>query len=193
MNVCSTSLPGVLIFTPQVFKDKRGVFQELYHQVKYQQFMDEPVTFVQDNASRSTKNVLRGLHFQRLHPQAKLISVVAGSIWDVAVDIDPASSTFRQYVAVELSAQNRRQLFIPAGYAHGFCVLSDRADVVYKCSDFYRAEDEFGLSWNDPDLAIEWPVVEPILSSKDVQNPTLSEFLSNFRPVNDNKDSFNRG
>ena len=132
---------------------------------------------MQDNHSRSARGVLRGLHLQRSRPQGKLVSVSRGSVYDVAVDITPASPTCGQFVAVELNDENHRQLWIPPGYAHGFCVLSDIADFQYKCTDYYIPEDEGGLLWNDPQVNIPWPIEQPLLSAKDQRNPTLAQLL----------------
>jgi len=176
MNVISTALPGVLIIEPRVFADERGFFLESFQQQRYRQIgIDKP--FVQDNRSRSIHRVLRGLHFQKTRPQGKLVSVSYGRIWDVAVDIDPASPHFTQHVAVELSDSNHRQLWLAPGYAHGFCVLSDWADVHYRCTDVYCAEDESGVLWNDPMLAIDWPISEPLLSMRDKNLPSLEQYL----------------
>lgn len=178
MECHETQLPGVLILEPDVYRDSRGFFLERYHREKYKGLPGLDVTFVQDNHSQSGRGVLRGLHFQRRHPQGKLVGVVNGSVWDVAVDIDPSSPTFRQWVGVELSTTNHRQLYIPPGYAHGFCALSKHADVLYKCTEFRHADDEFGILWDDPDLAITWPIENPRLSDKDAANPTLHEYLA---------------
>jgi dTDP-4-dehydrorhamnose 3,5-epimerase len=169
-----TKLSGVLIIEPSVLLDERGFFKETFQINRYH---DVGITlpFVQDNYSRSQKGVLRGLHLQKLHPQGKLISCSAGSIYDVAVDIDPKSKTFGDYVGVELSEQNHLQLWIPPGYAHGFCVLSESADLYYKCTDFYFPNDESGLIWNDPDVSIDWPIKSPRLSKKDKLLPSLRE------------------
>jgi len=178
MKFHSTALPGVLIIEPRVFKDERGFFLESFQQERYRQIgIDKP--FVQDNRSRSHYGVLRGLHFQRRHPQGKLVSVSYGRIWDVAVDIDPTSPYFTQYVAVELSDSNHRQLWIAPGYAHGFCVLSDWADVHYRCTDYYQPDDESGVLWNDAELAIDWPISVPLLSKRDNHLPTLAHLLNN--------------
>lgn len=178
MKFTETELRGVLIIDPDVFADERGFFLETYNRQRYSQLPGLDVEFVQDNRSRSRKNVLRGLHFQRRHPQGKLVSVVSGHVWDVAVDIDPSSPTFRRWVGVDLSETNHRQLYIPPGYAHGFCVVSDQADFVYKCTDVYRPGDEQGVAWNDADLNIRWPVREPVLSTRDASCPTLREYLA---------------
>lgn len=176
MKVIQTALPGVLIIEPKVFGDSRGFFMETFQVERYKEIgIDLP--FVQDNHSRSAKGVLRGLHFQRTRPQGKLVRVSRGSVYDVAVDINPDSSTCGQFVGVELNDENQRQFWVPPGYAHGFCVLSDIADFQYKCTDFYFPEDEGGLLWSDPDVAIPWPIDQPQLSDKDKQNPTLKELL----------------
>ncbi len=176
MKVLETVLPGVLIIEPKVFGDARGFFLESYQAERYRQ-LGITHTFVQDNHSRSARGVLRGLHFQRSRPQGKLVSVSRGSVYDVAVDINPASPTCGQFVAVELNDENHRQLWIPPGYAHGFCVLSDIADFQYKCTDYYIPEDEGGLLWNDPQVNIPWPIEQPLLSAKDQRNPTLAQLL----------------
>lgn len=176
MKVLETVLPGVLIIEPKVFADARGFFLESYQAERYRQ-LGIAHTFVQDNHSRSARGVLRGLHFQRSRPQGKLVSVSRGSVYDVAVDINPASPTCGQFVAVELNDENHRQLWIPPGYAHGFCVLSDIADFQYKCTDYYIPEDEGGLLWNDPQVNIPWPIEQPLLSAKDQRNPTLAQLL----------------
>jgi len=178
MNVISTALPGVLIIEPRVFSDERGFFLESFQQHRYRQIgIDQPL--VQDNRSRSIHKVLRGLHIQRRRPQGKLVSVSYGRIWDVAVDIDPASPHFAKHVAVELSDSNHRQLWLAPGYAHGFCVLSDWADVHYRCTDYYVADDESGVLWNDAGLAIDWPIKQPLLSMRDKNLPSLAQYLKN--------------
>lgn len=176
MNVIETKLPGVLIIEPKVFGDHRGFFIETFQVERYCK-VGISLPFVQDNHSRSPRGVLRGLHFQRTRPQGKLVSVSRGSVYDVAVDIDPDSPTCGQFVGVELNDENHRQLWIPPGYAHGFCVLSEVADFQYKCTDLYFPADEGGLLWNDPELNISWPVQEPQLSARDRQNPTLRQLL----------------
>ena len=177
MKVIETALPGVLIIEPKVFGDARGFFIETFQVERYREIgITQP--FVQDNHSRSQRGVLRGLHFQKTRPQGKLVRVSRGAVYDVAVDINPKSPTFGRYVGVELSDDNHRQLWIPAGYAHGFCVISAVADFEYKCTDFYFPEDEGGLIWNDPDVNIPWPVDTPQLSAKDQRNPSLRELLS---------------
>jgi dTDP-4-dehydrorhamnose 3,5-epimerase len=174
MQVTETKLSGVLIIEPKVFGDQRGFFKETFQLERYKEAgIDLP--FVQDNHSRSQKGVLRGLHLQKSRPQGKLVSCSAGVVYDVAVDVNPESSTFGQYVGLELSAENHKQLWIPPGYAHGFCVLTETADFQYKCTDLYFPEDEGGLIWNDPDVAIDWPIKNPLLSDKDLKLPTLAE------------------
>lgn len=166
MHVPPTDLPGVLILEPRVFKDKRGFFMETFSKNRYAETGID-IDFVQDNLSFSVKNTLRGLHFQVTHPQAKLVQCVSGEIFDVAVDVRPSSPFFGKWTAVVLSGENCRQFFIPRGFAHGFCVLSETALFMYKCSDFYCPEDEGGVSWQDPDIGIHWPITNPIVSEKD--------------------------
>ena len=166
MKVEQTSLPGVLLIEPKVFGDSRGFFLESYHHQRYAEAGIDAV-FVQDNHSRSSHGVLRGLHYQVRHPQGKLVSVVAGEVFDVAVDIRSGSPHFGKWFGCVLSAENHRQLWVPPGFAHGFCTLSETADFLYKCTDYYHPEDEGGVLWNDPDLAIAWPVASPALSAKD--------------------------
>lgn len=174
MNVIETALAGVLIIEPKVFGDSRGFFKETFHAERYRAEAGINEQFVQDNHSRSARGVLRGLHFQVKKPQGKLVSVSQGSVFDIAVDINPQSPTFRTWVGVELSADNHRQLYIPPGYAHGFYVTSDVADFQYKCTSLYDASDEGGIRWNDPALAIDWPLDgEPVISEKDQNLPTL--------------------
>ena len=177
MKVIETALPGVLIIEPKVFGDARGFFIETFQVERYREIgITQP--FVQDNHSRSQRGVLRGLHFQKTRPQGKLVRVSRGAVYDVAVDIDPKSSMFGRYVGVELNDVNHRQLWIPAGYAHGFCVISEVADFEYKCTELYFPEDEGGVLWNDPDIGIPWPIDSPRLSDKDTRNPTLRELAS---------------
>ena len=177
MKVIETLLPGVLILEPKAFGDHRGFFLETFQVERYRE-AGITLPFVQDNHSRSPRGVLRGLHFQRSRPQGKLVSVSRGAVYDVAVDINPESATCGHFVGVELSDENHRQLWVPPGYAHGFCVLSDVADFQYKCTDYYFPEDEGGLSWNDPEVNIPWPVDTPQLSAKDQHNPTLRQLLA---------------
>ena len=174
MNIILTSLEGLLIIEPDVFGDARGYFLETYHQQRFQS-AGLDTNLVQDNLSFSKKDTLRGLHFQITHPQAKLVQAVTGEIFDVAVDIRTESPTFGKWSGALLSEENKRQLFIPEGFAHGFCVLSENAHVAYKCSDYYNPEDEGGILWSDPAVAIDWPVKDPILSDKDQQYPQLKD------------------
>lgn len=172
MNIITTPIEGILIIEPKLFKDKRGFFMETYNQIRYRASGIDR-TFVQDNLSYSQKNTIRGLHFQIKHPQAKLIQVLSGEIFDVAVDLRFGSATFGKWTGIHLSDDNRRQVFIPEGFAHGFCVLSDFALFYYKCSDVYMPDDEGGIIWSDPDIGIEWPVEHPIISEKDKQYQRL--------------------
>jgi len=181
MTVTELDIPGLLLIEPRVFSDARGAFMEIHQAERYREHGLD-VAFVQDNLSRSRRNVVRGLHFQRQHPQGKLISVVRGAIYDVAVDLRPGSDTFGQYVGIELSDANRRQLWVPPGFAHGFCALAD-ADVLYKCTDYYHPADEGGLLWNDPALGIDWPVTEPTLSERDRQHPPLAAIAPDELPT----------
>ena len=174
MNVVTTDIPGVLIFEPRVFGDARGFFLETYSAARYAE-AGVPGPFVQDNLSRSVKGTLRGLHFQEPQPQGKLVQCLAGSVWDVAVDVRKGSPTFGKWVGVELSAENRRQLWVPEGFAHGFCVLSETADFFYKCTALYAPQNERSIAWDDPALGIPWPVKEPRLSPKDAAAPRLAD------------------
>ncbi|MBB1201483.1 dTDP-4-dehydrorhamnose 3,5-epimerase [Enterobacteriaceae bacterium 89] len=173
MKIIETSLKDAVVIEPRVFGDERGYFFEVYQKSRYQELGITP-EFVQDNRSKSTQNVLRGLHFQKNKPQGKLVSVTEGSVFDVAVDLRPDSPTFGQHHAVILSEENFLQFYIPPGFAHGFCVLSETASFQYKCTDYYDPTDEGGLIWNDPALGIEWPVTEPIVSAKDRILPELA-------------------
>lgn len=172
MKVTETALPGVLLIEPDVFRDQRGLFWESYHAERYAKF-GVPAQFVQDNWSRSVRNTLRGLHYQLRRPQGKLVWVTRGEVFDVAVDLRRSSPTFGRWLGVALSGDNPRQLYIPPGFAHGFCVMSEVADFAYKCTDIYVPGDERGLHWNDPALGIQWPIAEPLLSAKDSDFPTL--------------------
>ena len=174
MRVIETTLPEVLLLAPKVFGDQRGFFLETYHEVRYQQ-AGVAARFVQDNHSRSRRGVLRGLHYQLQRPQGKLVWVVRGQVFDVAVDIRRGSPTFGRWFSCLLDDQEHRQLYIPPGFAHGFCVLSAEADFMYKCTDYYHPESEQGIAWNDPDLGIDWPVLDVILSDKDSRYPRLAE------------------
>ena len=176
MKITTTAIEGVLILEPKVFGDERGFFFESFNQRAFNEAVGQAVDFVQDNHSRSAKGVLRGLHFQRApHAQGKLVRVTQGSVFDVAVDIRPDIATFGRWVGVELSAHNHRQLWIPPGLAHGFLVTSDSADFLYKTTDYYRPESEGSVRWDDPDLAIAWPLegLTPALSAKDAAAPRL--------------------
>lgn len=175
MNVIKTKLPGVVIIEPKVFGDHRGFFLESFHADRYATEAGIDLPFVQDNHSRSSKGVLRGLHFQITKPQGKLVRVVRGEVLDVALDINPQSPTYGQHEAVLLSEDNHRQFWVPPGYAHGFVVLSDTADFEYKCTDFYDPSDEGGVLWSDPALAIDWQCENPKLSDKDLALPTLAD------------------
>lgn len=176
MKAIQTAIPDLLIIEPQVFGDERGFFYESFNRRKFAGLTGRDTDFVQDNHSRSAKNVLRGLHYQIQHPQAKLVRVVQGMVFDVAVDIRRSSPTFGRYVAVELSAENKRMLWVPEGFAHGFVVLSDTAELLYKTTDYWAPEFERSIVWNDPDISIQWPMQsEPTLSAKDQQAKTLAE------------------
>ena len=180
MRVIPTAISGVLIIEPVVHADARGHFLETFHARTYAA-AGLPGEFVQDNESLSMKGVLRGLHLQLKGPQGKLVRVVRGEIWDVAVDIRPESPTFGQWVGETLSADNWRQLYVPPGCAHGFCVMSDQAIVHYKCTTFYDRDDEVGIAYNDPSLAIPWPIADPVLSPKDQRNMRWSDFAALLR------------
>ena len=174
MKIVETSLPGVLVIEPDVFGDARGFFLETWNRERYLRAGFPDVDFVQDNHSRSSRGVLRGLHFQREHPQGKLVQVVRGSVFDVTVDIRVGSPTSGQWYGHELNEENHHQLWIPPGFAHGFCVLSEICDFTYKCTDLYRPSDEGGVIWDDPDIGIDWPLESPLLSAKDMVYPRLS-------------------
>lgn len=175
MNIIKTSLEGVVIIEPRVFGDDRGFFLETFQLARYRQHLGEEIAFVQDNHSRSSKGVLRGLHFQKTKPQGKLVRVVSGEVYDVAVDINPLSATYGRYESVILSGDNKKQFWVPPGYAHGFLVLSETADFEYKCTDYYDPADEAGVLWNDPDINIPWPLTDVALSDKDAVLPLLKE------------------
>jgi dTDP-4-dehydrorhamnose 3,5-epimerase len=178
MQVETTRLPGVVVVVPRVFPDPRGFFFESYNQAAFHQYGLDAV-FVQDNHSKSVRGTLRGLHFQ-LPPmaQVKLLRVIRGAVWDVAVDIREGSPTFGQWVGVELSADNFRQIYVPAGFAHGFCVLSDEAEVLYKTSQVYSPAHERGLLWSDPAIGVQWPVAEPLLSERDRRAGGVESYLA---------------
>lgn len=181
MQVTETKIPGVYLIRPQMHEDARGFFYESYHQAKLGELGIREV-FVQDNHSKSCRNTLRGLHYQLKHPQAKLCRVVEGEVLDVAVDIRMGSPHFGNWVSAILSAENNQQILVPRGFAHGFLVLSETAEFLYKCSDFYFPEDERGVLWNDPDLGIPWGVNEPVVSNKDAANLPLRRILPQFLP-----------
>ncbi|EOB2820172.1 dTDP-4-dehydrorhamnose 3,5-epimerase [Vibrio vulnificus] len=174
MKIIETKIKDLLIIVPKVFGDDRGFFYETFQAERYKKAGIKE-SFVQDNRSRSNKGVLRGLHFQKSKPQGKLVSVTSGEVFDVAVDLRPNSETFGQHESIILTGQNKLQFYVPPGFAHGFCVLSDTADFQYKCTDYYDPADESGLLWSDPDLDIDWPILEPLLSEKDMYQPTFSE------------------
>jgi len=176
MRALPTALPGVLLVEPVVHRDSRGFFLETYHQQRYRE-AGIAGTFVQDNHSRSVRGTLRGLHFQLRRPQGKLVRALAGEMFDVAVDIRRGSPTFGRWFGARLSAENFLQIYVPPGFAHGFCVTSEVGEVEYKCTELYDPEDELGIAWNDPEIGIEWPLPEPLLSAKDKAAPRLSEVL----------------
>jgi dTDP-4-dehydrorhamnose 3,5-epimerase len=176
MQVRTTALPGVILIEPRVFRDARGFFLETFQASRYTE-AGVLGPFVQDNHSCSSRGTLRGLHAQRLHPQGKLVRCVEGEVWDVAVDVRRGSPTFGKWIGVTLSAENFLQIWVPPGYAHGFCVVSERAQVEYKVTELYRPDDEIGFLWNDPELAIDWPIEAPILSAKDSTNKTLRQAM----------------
>jgi dTDP-4-dehydrorhamnose 3,5-epimerase len=171
-----TALPDVIVIEPDVYRDARGFFLESYHCEKYRHGGIES-RFVQDNHSQSAGGTLRGLHFQTRRPQGKLIRVIEGEIYDVAVDLRRGSPTFGKWVSVTLSANNFKQCYVPPGFAHGFCVVSPSAQVEYKCTDLYDPGDERGLMWNDPALGIAWPIDQPVLSDRDRRHPPLADLL----------------
>ncbi len=174
MKFHPTKIPGVIRVEPQVFSDDRGFFFECYHRERFAVGGIAPA-FVQDNHSKSARGVLRGLHGQSPYPQGKLIRVLEGEIYDVAADVRLGSPTYGQFVGVTLSAENKEQLYVPPGLAHGFCVTSEVAQVEYKCTELYHPEAEFSIAWDDPELAIPWPISDPLLSDKDRDAPRLSE------------------
>ena len=167
MKVIKTKLQDCVIIEPKVFGDDRGFFLETFQAIRYEQEAGIDLPFVQDNHSRSARSVLRGLHFQKTKPQGKLVRVVRGEVYDVAVDIRKASQTFGEWASVILSEDNKKQFWVPPGFAHGFVVLSDTADFEYKCTDYYDPSDEGSILWSDPDLDIPWPIANPVLSTKD--------------------------
>lgn len=187
INMVATAIPGLYILEPTVFGDQRGFFMETYHK---QDFFDKGLTmeFVQDNHSKSKKGVLRGLHFQTQHAQGKLVRVIRGSVWDVAVDLREASPTFGCWEGVLLSAENKKMFYVPEGFAHGFLTLEDETELVYKCTDYYHPQAEAGIRYDDPEIGISWPLAEfgiraeqLLLSAKDSKLPTLKEYLNSRR------------
>jgi dTDP-4-dehydrorhamnose 3,5-epimerase len=176
-----TSLPEVCVIEPSVLMDSRGFFLETYHRNKYVA-LGITDDFVQDNHSRSSRGVLRGLHYQLRHPQAKLCRVIEGEVLDVAVDIRTGSPTLGKWASVVLSAAKHNQIYVPKGFAHGFLVLSESAQFLYKCSDFYESADERGIAWNDPELNIDWGISRPLLSDRDLRNSRLSEVPKQLLP-----------
>jgi dTDP-4-dehydrorhamnose 3,5-epimerase len=177
MTITPTAIPEVLIFEPKVFGDDRGFFFESFNQKQFEQAVGRQVVFVQDNHSKSVKNVLRGLHYQIQNPQGKLVRVAQGEVFDVAVDIRKNSPTFGRWVGVLLSAENKKQLWVPEGFAHGFLVLSETAEFLYKTTDYYAPQHERSIVWNDPTLQIDWPLAasQPVLAAKDAAGTSLSQ------------------
>jgi len=179
MKVIPTEIPEVVLIEPQLFRDERGFFLESYNRQKYREAGIE-LEFVQDNHSRSQRGTIRGLHAQINRPQGKLIRVIEGEIFDVAVDVRRGSPTFKQWVGIWLTAENFRQIYVPSGFVHGFCVTSEIAQVEYKCTDFYDPASEISIQWNDPELGIDWPlgeIAEPILSKKDLLAKPLQQLM----------------
>ena len=173
MKFIETSLPGVLLIEPDVYGDERGYFLETYNQQSFAEYI--PEVFIQDNHSLSAQGILRGLHVQNPHQQGKLVRVSRGEVFDVAVDIRTGSPNYGQWYGANLSAENFMQMYVPPGFAHGFCVLSDAAEFQYKCTDTYHPEDEMVIAWNDPEINIDWPVSDPVLSARDQQGNSLAE------------------
>jgi len=182
MNIEQTRLPGVVVLSPRVYRDPRGFFMETWNKERYAD-VGLPSAFVQDNLSESRRGVLRGLHYQHPAAQGKLLQVLRGEIYDVAVDIRRGSPTFGEWVGVVLSSDDQRQLYVPEGFAHGFVVMSESALFSYKCTDFYRPQDEGTVLWDDPDLGIDWPIADPILSAKDQAGVRLREMPAERLPV----------
>jgi dTDP-4-dehydrorhamnose 3,5-epimerase len=181
MQRFETPLPGVFELRPVIHGDARGFFLETYHQANFMA-LGITTTFVQDNHSRSTKGTLRGLHYQLHHPQAKLCRVIEGEALDVAVDIRVGSPHFGKWTSVRLSAKDQNQIYIPAGFAHGFLAITEAVQFLYKCSDYYAPSDEYGILWNDPALAIDWGALSPVLSQRDANNPRLADVQRQFLP-----------
>jgi dTDP-4-dehydrorhamnose 3,5-epimerase len=186
MKIRRTELPEVIIIEPESFEDRRGYFMETYRDKRYHD-LGIKVLFVQDNISFSKKGVLRGLHYQYPQAQDKLVQAISGEIVDVAVDIRKGSPTYGRWISTVLSDRNHRQFFVPAGFAHGFCVLSESAHVLYKCSNYYSPKTEGGILWSDPDLAIQWPESEPLVSPKDASHALLKDIPSNRLPSLESK------
>lgn len=178
MKIIPTPIKDLILIDPKSYQDKRGFFLEIFQVERYQRLLKKEIHFVQDNLSRSSKNVLRGLHYQIKQAQDKLITVTRGSVFDVAVDIRTQSATFGQWFGVILNDENHYQLFVPKGFAHGFCVLSESVDFHYKCSDYYNPKAEQGILWSDPNIAINWPLQTPLVSSKDKNYPYLKNLPS---------------
>lgn len=178
MEIVRAPINGVLLIKPKIWGDARGFFVETWQRDRYAE-AGVPTDFVQDNHSRSRKNILRGLHFQKKYPQGKLVSVSLGAVFDVVVDIRPESPTRGQWYGAILTDENQHQIWVPPGMAHGFCVLSDVAHFHYKCTEFYRPEDEGAIRWNDPDIAVAWPVTSPVVSAKDAAAPFWREINEN--------------
>jgi dTDP-4-dehydrorhamnose 3,5-epimerase len=176
IEITKTPLAGVMIVKNRVFEDSRGFFMETYNKNRFES-VGLPGDFVQDNHSRSTKGVIRGLHYQYPQWQGKLVRALRGSIYDVAVDVRPDSATRGQWFGIELNDENRLQLYVPPGFAHGFATLSDVAEISYKCTAAYKPEDDFGIVWNDPDIGVEWPVDNPIVSDKDAAAPYFRDIV----------------
>lgn len=174
MKVSETALPGVLVIEPRIFSDDRGRFYEIHQSPRYAE-AGILASFVQDNCSRSRRGTLRGLHYQEPQPQGKLVTVISGAIFDVVVDIRRGSPTFGKWIAEELTDENGRQIWIPPGFAHGFCALSDQTDVFYKCTEVYVPSADRSILWNDPDIGIQWPIESPLLSPKDARAPCLAD------------------
>lgn len=185
MQVTSLAFPEILLISPKVYKDHRGHFLEIFQDRRYPEF-GIPARFVQDNISFSQRGVIRGLHYQLHHPQGKLVMPLTGAIWDVVVDIRRGSPHFGKWLSVSLDSATCQQLYVPPGFAHGFAVVSDTATVLYKCTDYWHPEDEYGVIWNDPDLGIPWPVTAPVLSDKDRQYLRLADIPPENLPVFEN-------
>ena len=175
MKVTESGIKGVFIIEPDVYEDDRGFFMETFHDERYRKLLGINLDFVQDNISRSSKNVLRGMHFQKNYPQGKIVKASRGEILDVVVDLRKGSPTYGAWESFKLSEQNKLQVWIPPGFAHGFLVMSDSADIDYKCTEYYHPEDELCLMWNDPEVAIDWTINDPILSEKDKKGLSLKD------------------